>query len=281
MVKLGRLAVLAICAITFDPLALEVLAQVKSAAIEEIVVRARKREERLEDTPVSVTVLSDSFMHESGVTRLDDIQTIVPNIIFDTGNQGFDANIKIRGVGTAAVAAAFDPGVGIYVDGVFLPRAERKEFPSCQRLQPFALRSEASRSAVSALLDTLSAQPVSGYATSVVSPDSGMLSAFSVCCDIGISISAAMQSIRLLMKISRSRSDAGERAAHLRENSARASKRSRLIRAVRCWFSGDGSSGLSSRNFSYNRSTSEPRVRIAWARRESIGSLWICAMMRR
>ena len=92
-------------------------------AVEEIVVRARKRDEFIQDTPVSVTALSESFLNESGVARLDDIQAFAPNIIFNTGNQGFDANIKIRGVGTSAPALAFDPGVGIYMDGVFMPRA--------------------------------------------------------------------------------------------------------------------------------------------------------------
>ncbi len=92
-------------------------------AIEEIVVRARKRDEFIQDTPVSVTALSESFLNESGVARLDDIQGLAPNIIFNTGLQGLDANIKIRGVGTAIPALAFDPGVGVYMDGVFMPRA--------------------------------------------------------------------------------------------------------------------------------------------------------------
>lgn len=93
------------------------------AQVEEIVVQARKRDEFLEDTPVSVTALGEDTLREHGVTRIDQIQQLVPNLVFQTGANGAASNIKIRGVGTSTAAIAFDPGVGIYVDGVFLPRA--------------------------------------------------------------------------------------------------------------------------------------------------------------
>ncbi len=93
------------------------------ATVEEIVVQARKRDEFLEDTPVSVTALSENTLREAGIQRLDDIQTLVPNISFQADNTGGQSNIRIRGVGTSAPAIAFDPGVGVYIDGVFLPRA--------------------------------------------------------------------------------------------------------------------------------------------------------------
>lgn len=91
--------------------------------VEEIVVQARKREEFLEDTPVSVTALSQTTLRESGVQRLDAIQSLVPNLTFQADNTGAASNIRIRGVGTSTPDIGFDPGVGVYVDGVFLPRA--------------------------------------------------------------------------------------------------------------------------------------------------------------
>lgn len=91
--------------------------------IEEIVVRARKRDELLEDTPVSVTALSEATLQEAGVMRLDQIQDLVPNLQFLTSNNGQAAQVRIRGIGASTAEIAFDPGVGIYVDGVFLPRA--------------------------------------------------------------------------------------------------------------------------------------------------------------
>ena len=91
--------------------------------IEEIVVRVRKRDELLEDTPVSVTALSENTLREAGVVRLDQIQELVPNLQFLTSNNGQAAQVRIRGIGTSTNEIAFDPGVGIYVDGVFIPRA--------------------------------------------------------------------------------------------------------------------------------------------------------------
>ncbi|MDG2304366.1 MAG: TonB-dependent receptor [Candidatus Binatia bacterium] len=93
--------------------------------VEEIVVSARKRAERLEDTPVSVTALSESTLREAGITRVDQIQELVPNMTFLQSFAGAaGVQIRLRGVGTSAPGPAFDPGVGFYVDGVFLSRAQ-------------------------------------------------------------------------------------------------------------------------------------------------------------
>lgn len=92
--------------------------------IEEIVVSARKREEALEDTPISVTALGASTLREAGIERLDQIQNLVPNLQIQTGINGYDATVIIRGVGQGDAEITFDPGVGIYVDGVYLARAQ-------------------------------------------------------------------------------------------------------------------------------------------------------------
>ncbi len=91
--------------------------------LEEIVVTARRRAELLEDTPISVTALSEATLREAGVTRLDEIQDLVPNLQMPTGRSGLEGRIRIRGVGTSTSEVAFDPGVGVYVDGVYLPRS--------------------------------------------------------------------------------------------------------------------------------------------------------------
>ena len=94
-----------------------------SRAVEEIVVQARKRAELLEDTPVSITALGESALREHGVARLDEIEQLVPNLTFQRNPEGQDALVRIRGIGTPRASIQFDPGVGIYVDGVFLARA--------------------------------------------------------------------------------------------------------------------------------------------------------------
>lgn len=91
--------------------------------IEEIVVSARKRSERLEETPVAVTALSEKTLRDAGVTRIDEIQGLVPNLQVSGADSGTEANFVIRGVGTSNTDMAFDPGVGVFIDGVFLPRS--------------------------------------------------------------------------------------------------------------------------------------------------------------
>ena len=92
------------------------------ARVEEIVVQARKRAERIEDTPVSVTALSEATLREAGVQRLDQIRELVPNLQF-TSRRNVEADVRIRGIGASTGEIAFDPGAGIFVDGVFLSRS--------------------------------------------------------------------------------------------------------------------------------------------------------------
>ena len=90
--------------------------------IEEIVVTARKRAELLEDTPVSITALSENLLREANVSRFSEIEDLVPNLEFIGDNS--NGRIYIRGVGQAQTGAAFDAGVGLYIDGIYLPRSQ-------------------------------------------------------------------------------------------------------------------------------------------------------------
>lgn len=96
------------------------LSRREARRVEEIVVRARKRDELLEETPISITAVSQTTLREAGITTLDQVQDLVPNLTFVTGRSGVDPRIRIRGVGPLEGG---DPGVGVYVDGVYLPRA--------------------------------------------------------------------------------------------------------------------------------------------------------------
>ena len=92
------------------------------ARVEEIVVQARKRDEFLEDTPVSVTAIGQATLRSANVQRIDQIATLVPNLTF-TSRRNVEADVRIRGVGANTGEIAFDPGVGLFIDGVFLSRA--------------------------------------------------------------------------------------------------------------------------------------------------------------
>jgi iron complex outermembrane receptor protein len=96
------------------------------AELEEIIVTARKREEPLQRTPVSITAFTVEQLEKPGLDDLIDVARFAPNVIFDqgTGNTGgsFNSQLFIRGVGQVDFLFSSDPGVGIYVDEVYLPR---------------------------------------------------------------------------------------------------------------------------------------------------------------
>lgn len=96
------------------------LSRAGARRVEEIVVTARKRTELLEDTPIAVTALSPTVLQEASIVRVNEIQDLVPNMTFRTSP--VNTQIRIRGVGSTGGGAAFDPGVAMYLDGIFIPR---------------------------------------------------------------------------------------------------------------------------------------------------------------
>lgn len=95
--------------------------------IEQIFVTARKRAERLQETPLAITAFTAESLSKRSVFALDGIGDYTPNLVFDKGNGNTggssSAQIYIRGVGQADFLFTTEPGVGIYVDGIYLPRA--------------------------------------------------------------------------------------------------------------------------------------------------------------
>ena len=101
--------------------------QVASAALEEVVVTARKTAESLQDTPISVTALSGDRLESMGMSRITKLQNVTPNLVFQNtpaySGAGNNAAVYIRGVGQKDFVPTIDPGVGIYVDEVYLGRS--------------------------------------------------------------------------------------------------------------------------------------------------------------
>lgn len=87
-----------------------------SRLVEEIVVTAQKREESLEDVPISVQAFSASTLEARGVVDQMGLAQATPGM--DVGSQAGFATIFIRGVGTDAWLTA-DPSVAAYIDGVY------------------------------------------------------------------------------------------------------------------------------------------------------------------
>ena len=95
--------------------------------IEEIIVTAQKREESLQDTPVAVTAFTATAIEERGFDDISEIAAFTPNLVFDTTSPisglSSGAVVFIRGIGNSDFSLTTDPGVGIYVDGVYMSRS--------------------------------------------------------------------------------------------------------------------------------------------------------------
>ncbi len=96
-----------------------------AAELDEVLVTARKVAESMQEAPVAVSVLSGDELDARSVSQLNDVQRYAPNLtFFPSGIMGESSGqVYIRGVGQFDYFVTADPGVGIYVDGVYLGRS--------------------------------------------------------------------------------------------------------------------------------------------------------------
>lgn len=89
--------------------------------LEAIIVTAAKRGEDIQDVPTAVTAVSGEALADQGLTRLRDIASVVPNLMWSE-NTG-TTMITIRGVGSTVNSGLTEPTIALFVDGVYLPRS--------------------------------------------------------------------------------------------------------------------------------------------------------------
>ncbi|MBW8815324.1 MAG: TonB-dependent receptor [Caulobacterales bacterium] len=90
--------------------------------LDELVVTAQKREQRLEDVPAAVTVVNSAQLQRSGARSVTDISLLTPGLNAATGGSEATTVVRIRGIGTSADNPGLEDAVGIYIDGVYRPR---------------------------------------------------------------------------------------------------------------------------------------------------------------
>jgi iron complex outermembrane receptor protein len=109
--------------------------------IAEIVVTAQKRSENVQDVPISISAFTASALQERAVTSVASLSNIAPNVTLDAGTpfSGSSSVLSayIRGIGANDFAFNIDPGVGIYLDGVYLARSvgANQELPDVERVE--------------------------------------------------------------------------------------------------------------------------------------------------
>lgn len=107
--------------------AMPVFAQAASDAdeattLDRITVTAQKREEVLQDVPISLTVVPEQVIQDAGIRDIKDVQLLVPALnVSSTSNEG-QTTARIRGVGTVGDNPGLESSVGVVIDGVYRPR---------------------------------------------------------------------------------------------------------------------------------------------------------------
>jgi len=92
----------------------------------EVVVTAQKRSENIQNVPIAITAFSEDSLRAKGIVDLHGLSGLVPNVNLDQGSPFSGSNsvlsASIRGIGQDDFAFNLDPGVGVYVDGVYFAR---------------------------------------------------------------------------------------------------------------------------------------------------------------
>lgn len=94
--------------------------------IEEIIVTAQKRAENLQDVPIAITAYTSETLQMKDLNEVTRLSALTPNVNLDGGSPfSGDSSVlsaSIRGIGQDDFAFNLDPGVGVYLDGVYLAR---------------------------------------------------------------------------------------------------------------------------------------------------------------
>ncbi len=87
-----------------------------------LTVTAQKREEAMQDVPISITALPERLLQDTGVRDVKDVQLLVPGLTVSSTQSEVQTVARIRGIGTVGDNAGLESSVGVVIDGVYRPR---------------------------------------------------------------------------------------------------------------------------------------------------------------
>lgn len=131
--KLSILSVLIASYVGLPALAEDALTE-NTPALDEVVVTAQKRVQKLEDVPISLTALNGAKLEETGITSISGIADYTPS--FNMTQTGIGTNIAIRGI-SSGVNQGFEQSAAMFVDGIHYGRAQlaRAPFLDIERIE--------------------------------------------------------------------------------------------------------------------------------------------------
>lgn len=138
--SIGRAALS--CVFTVMPLCEAVaqdIAKSQSYSIEEVVVTAQKREQSMQEVPISVSAFNEKDLDREGIQNFQDIESSVPNLSMST-TSAVASRVNMRGIPShpnGAFNSGTSPGLGMYVDGVVYSRPSgfNQELSNIERVE--------------------------------------------------------------------------------------------------------------------------------------------------
>ena len=97
-------------------------ARQEPTTLDKLVVTAQKREEALQDVPVTVTAVGENLIRDTGVRDVKDLQVLVPGLTVTSTQNEAITTARIRGIGTVGDNVGLESSVGVVIDGVYRPR---------------------------------------------------------------------------------------------------------------------------------------------------------------
>ena len=90
------------------------------SGIEDIIVTAERRSQRLQDVPISITAVTGAGLARAGLTNVGELSQVAPGLVAPANlTAGTSFTPFIRGIGSAAALPGIEASVALYVDGVY------------------------------------------------------------------------------------------------------------------------------------------------------------------
>jgi outer membrane receptor protein involved in Fe transport len=93
-----------------------------AGAIPQVIVTAQKREQDLQDVPITVTAVGSQLLRDTGVRDIKDLTLLTPGLIVTSTSNEASTTARVRGVGTVGDNPGLESSVGVVIDGVYRPR---------------------------------------------------------------------------------------------------------------------------------------------------------------
>jgi outer membrane receptor protein involved in Fe transport len=105
-----------------DKTAAGTAAQDSAKTLDTLTVTAQKREEALQDVPITMSVLPEQLLQDSGARDIKEMQNLVSGLSVTSTSSESQTTARIRGVGTVGDNPGLESSVGVVIDGVYRPR---------------------------------------------------------------------------------------------------------------------------------------------------------------